>query len=144
MIAIDTNILLRYLLDDDPRQSKKATNLIQGPQKILITDVVLVETVWTLKGKKYNQGKDGIIKVITALFEEANIYFEDGQTIWRALVDFKNAKSVKVGSKHKSADFPDALIVNKAQYASKNLGETLAGIYTFDVAAQELPGTKTP
>jgi predicted nucleic-acid-binding protein len=144
MIAIDTNILLRYLLNDDPKQSRKATAIIQGPQKVLITDVALVEAIWTLKGKKYKQGKDGIINVITALFKEPKIYFEDGQVVWRALVDFKNAKSVKVGSKRKSADFPDALIINKAPYASKNLGETLEAVYTFDAAARELPGTKIP
>ena len=144
MIAIDTNVLLRYLLNDDPKQSKKASTIIQGSQKVLITDVVLVETIWTLKGKKYNQDKDSLVKVISALFEEPTICFEDGQSVWRALVDFKNAKSIKAGTKRKMADFPDAFIVNKAQYASKNLGEVLEGVYTFDVAAQELPGMKSP
>jgi predicted nucleic-acid-binding protein len=144
MIAIDTNVLLRYLLNDDPKQSKKAGNVIQGSQKVLITDVVLVETIWTLKGKKYNQDKEGIVRVISALFEEPTICFEDGQSVWRALVDFKNAKSIKAGGKQKVADFPDALIVNKAQFATKNLGEELMCVYTFDVAAQELPGTKVP
>ena len=141
MIAIDTNVLLRYLLNDDPKQSKKASAVIQGSQKVLITDVVLVETIWTLKGKKYNQDKDGIVQVISALFEEPRICFEDGQSVWRALVDFKNAKSIKAGDKHKIADFPDALIVNKAHFVSKKLGATLDCVYTFDVAAQELPGT---
>ncbi|MBT6052741.1 MAG: type II toxin-antitoxin system VapC family toxin [Candidatus Scalindua sp.] len=144
MIAIDTNVLLRYLLNDDPKQSKKASAVIQSSQKVLITDVVLVETIWTLKGKKYNQGKDSIVKVISALFEEPNLCFEDGQSVWRALVDFKNAIAIKAGTKQKMADFPDALIVNKAQFASNNLGEELEGVYTFDVAAQALPGTKVP
>ena len=144
MIAIDTNVLLRYLLNDDPKQSKKASAVIQGSQKVLITDVVLVETIWTLKGKKYNQDKEGIVQVISALFEEPTICFEDGQSVWRALVDFKNAKSIKAGGKQKIADFPDALIVNKAHFVSKNLGEELEGVYTFDMAAQELPRTKNP
>lgn len=129
MIAIDTNVLLRYLLNDDPRKSKKAATVIQGSQKVLITDVVLVETIWTLKGKKYNQDKEGIVQVISALFEEPRICFEDGQSVWRALVDFKNAKSIKAGGKQKTADFPDALIVNKAHFASKNLGEELVCVY---------------
>ena len=125
MIAIDSNILLRYLLSDDPKQSNKALTLIQGSQKVLITDVVLVKTIWTLMGEKYNQDKDDIMKVISALFEEPNICFEDSQSVWCALVDYKNTKPVKAGAKRKMADFPDALIINKAQYASKNLGETL-------------------
>jgi predicted nucleic-acid-binding protein len=144
MIAIDTNVLLRYLLNDDPKQSKKASTIIQGSQKVLITDVVLVETIWTLNGKKYNQDKESIVQVISALFKEPTIYFEDGQSVWRALVDFKNANSVKAGGKQKMADFPDALIVNKAHFATKNLGETLECVYTFDVAAQELSGMIQP
>ena len=140
MIGIDTNILLRYLLNDEPKQSKKASTIIQGSNKVLITDVVLVEAIWTLSGKKYNLDKDSIVKVISALFEEPAICFEDGQSVWRALVDFKNATSIKAGAKRKMADFPDALIANKAQYASKNLGETMDSVYTFDVSVQDLPG----
>ena len=53
MIAVDTNVLLRYLLLDDEIQAKKAADLIQSGQTVYISHVVLVETVWTLKGKKY-------------------------------------------------------------------------------------------
>ena len=52
MIAVDTNILLRHLLGDDPIQAAKADKLINGKETVLITDVVLAETIWTLKGKK--------------------------------------------------------------------------------------------
>ena len=51
MIAIDTHVLLRHLLDDDNAQSGKAHTLLQKEEAVLITDVVLAETVWTLKGK---------------------------------------------------------------------------------------------
>jgi predicted nucleic-acid-binding protein len=57
VIAIDTNVLLRYLLEDDPVQSVKAAKLIGGSEVVLVTDVVLVETIWTLKGRKYQLGK---------------------------------------------------------------------------------------
>ena len=43
MIAIDTNVLLRYLLDDDAIQSKKASSIITGQSNVLITDIVLTE-----------------------------------------------------------------------------------------------------
>ena len=46
--------------------------------------------------------------------------------------------------KQEIADFPDALIINKAQFASKNLGEELICVSTFDVAAQKLKGAKAP
>ena len=57
MIAIDTNVLLRYLLDDDTEQSPKAKKIIMGTDKVLLTDIVITETVWTLKGKKYKLDK---------------------------------------------------------------------------------------
>ena len=144
MIAIDTNVLLRYLLNDDPKQSKKASAVIQSSQKVLITDVVLVETIWRLKGEKYNLGKEDIVQVISALFEELTICFEDGQSVWRALVDYKNAKSINSGGEQKTVDFPDALIINKSNFASKDLGEILECVYTFDIAAQELSGMMAP
>ena len=53
MIAVDTNILLRYLLGDDEQQAEKASILINGDELALITDVVLAEVVWTLAGRKY-------------------------------------------------------------------------------------------
>lgn len=52
MIAIDSNILLRYLLGDDKQQAEKADIIINGGEKVLITDVVLAEVLWTLAGRK--------------------------------------------------------------------------------------------
>ncbi len=142
MIAIDTNVLLRYLLDDDIEQSPKAKKIITGTDKILVTDIVIIETVWTLKGKKYKLDKEQIIETIYKLFEEPNFVFEDGQTIWQALGDYTTSQAVKVANKLKEADFPDALIVNKALYVTKQKKQTLKCVYTFDKAAQEIPGTE--
>lgn len=144
MIAIDTNVLLRYLLDDDKAQSKRASQLILGNTRVLITDVVLVETIWILKGKRYGLDREAIIKVMHSLFKEPNIFFESGQTIWRSINDFKNVKSIKSGGKRKEADFSDALIVNKARYIAGEIESSLEGVYTFDVAAQQIPGTEKP
>lgn len=144
MIAIDSNVLLRYLLWDDEEQSSKADQLINGSVPVLVTDVVLAETLWTLKGTKYKLDKAAMIDVVNALFEEANICFEDGQTVWRALNDYRQAKPVKPGNKKKEADFPDALIVNKAKFCTVEKGETFGGAYTFDLAAQVITGTLKP
>ncbi len=140
MIAIDTNVLVRYLLEDDANQSSKATQLIANKQEVLITDVVLVETIWTLRGKKYQLNKSELVAVIQALFQEPNIQFEDGQVVWLALNDYRKAKPVK----GKEADFSDALIVNKARYIASKQGQTFNGSYTFDLAAQKLSGAKIP
>jgi predicted nucleic-acid-binding protein len=140
VIAVDTNVLLRYLLGDDPIQSAKADKLINGNETVLITDVVLAETIWTLKGKRYQLGKPDLVAVIQALFKEPNIRFENGQAVWLALNDFRKAKPVG----GRMADFPDAMIVNKATAVAADLKTTLKAVYTFDKAAQKLPGMKAP
>lgn len=140
MIAVDTNILLRYLLEDDVAQAKKAAEIITGKEPVLITDVVLTETLWTLRGVRYQLKKDDLIKVVRILFNEPNIRFEDGQAVWFALDAYRKAKPIK----GKSADFADALIISKARSTIASLGETFNGSYTFDKAAQELSGAKKP
>lgn len=144
MIAIDTNVLLRYLLEDDPTQAQRAAELIQGEDKVLITDVVLAEAIWTLKGKRYNLNKAAIAEVIGALFAEPAICFEDSQVVWRALDDFINSAGVKSGGKKRYADFQDALIANKARRWMEQRQQPVDGIYSFDVAALQIPGVKLP
>lgn len=140
MIAIDTSILLRYLLGDNEVQAAKAEKLVCSKELVLITDVVLVETIWTLKGKKYRLKKSELIAVIQALFKEPKIRFEDGQTVWLALGDYRKSKP----KRGKEADFSDALIVRKAKFTANGQKVDFGGVYTFDVAAQSLPGTKVP
>lgn len=140
MIAIDTNVLLRYLLSDDEEQATKASFLISDKEDVLITDIVLVETLGTLKGKKYQLNKSQLISVVQALFEEPNIWFENGQVVWLALNDYQNSIPVK----GKDLDFADVLIVHKARYVVKSQGLVFNGCYTVDRAAQQLPGAKAP
>lgn len=140
MIAVDTNVLLRYLLQDNKEQSTKAAKLITGKRLVLVTDVVLVETVWTLRGKKYHLSKVDLVLVLQTLFQEPNIRFEDGQAVWRALNDYRKSNPVK----GKEADFADALIINKAKFTAAKQKQRFGGSYTFDKAAQSLPGAKVP
>ena len=63
MIGLDTNLLLRLWLNDDPAQNRRIDKLLAdhggAPGSLLVTDVVLVEAVWTLRSA-YGQGKAGI------------------------------------------------------------------------------------
>lgn len=140
MIAIDTNVLLRYLLQDDIVQSGKAVKVINNNPIVLVSNVVLVETVWTLCGKKYRITQDEVVSTVQALFSEPNIVFEHAQTVWRALGDYidtnNNGKS--------KVDFPDALILNIGRDVAKNSDHTFSGFYTFDKAALRLPGALAP
>ena len=100
--------------------------------------------MWTLRGKRYGYDKGTICEAITSLFEEPAFCFEDDQAVWRALVDYRNAKPVRAAGKAKIADFADALIVNKAKHKILGMGQLFEGLYTFDAGASELPGTAKP
>lgn len=142
MIAIDTNVLLRYLLDDDEEQSPRAARLIEdGPTGVvLVTDVVLAETLWTLQGKKYRLDRPTLANVVEALFEEPSLRFENAQAVWRALHDFRGDE----GGASTGADFPDALILNVARAVAERADEPFDGLYTFDRKALRMPDTRSP
>ena len=133
MIAVDTNVLLRYLLRDDESQADKSCQLFKREECILITDVVLAETLWTLAGRKYKAAKIDLITVVDKLLQEPNVRFEDDKVIWQALGAYRKS----------DADFADTLIVYKAlKIASKH--DELEAVYTFDTTALQLPKTANP
>lgn len=95
MIAIDSNVLLRYLLQDDKHQSQQASALVTGAVPVLVTNVVLVETVWVLTGKRYSVDCEAVAGAVSASLEESKIIFEDGRTVWRALNGYKEGAVAK-------------------------------------------------
>jgi predicted nucleic-acid-binding protein len=140
MIAIDTNVLLRYLLSDDANQHRKAKALIDAQHPALITDVVLVEMVWTLSGKRYLLDKVAICQVVRGLVGDGAFRFESSQVVWSALMDYQESKPVR----GKVLDFADALIVHKAHYVAGEDRQELNGFYSFDKAVEQLKGAKAP
>lgn len=138
MIAIDTNVLLRYLLADDVTQHKKAKTVINRHNPVLITDVVLAETIWTLTGKRYNLDKVSVEKLIHNLLRDGFFVFENNQVIWSALRDFEESEKIR----GKDLDFVDSLIVNKSYSVAKQKGTDLSDFYSFDKAVEQLDGTK--
>lgn len=133
MIAADTNVLLRYLLRDDDAQAELARAIFQGGDRVLVTDVVLVESVWTLLGRRYRMTKPDIIRLIGSLLQEPNIRFEDEDVIFCALQAFRRT----------DADFADALIVYKTLKVGSGDREAPV-VYTFDADALQLPHTARP
>ena len=133
MIAVDTNVLLRYLLRDDEAQAESSRRVIDGEERVLITDVVLAETLWTLIGRRYRASRADLIGVVDKLLQEPNILFEDDEVIWSALQAYRET----------DADFADALIVFKALKTAAT-DDMLNVVYTFDTAALRLPNTAEP
>ena len=134
MIAVDSNVLLRYLTRDDEAQAEKARQIFtKNDERVLITDVVLAETTWTLAGRRYKAAKPDLAAVVDKLLQDPNIRFEDEGVIWNALQDFRET----------DADFADALIARKAVKTAASLNEHCI-VFTFDAAALQLPDTAAP
>lgn len=144
MIAVDTNVLLRYLLHDDHAQAARAQLVFGAEETVLITDVVLVEAVWTLTGRKYRLDKTELVAVIERLFSEPNICFEDDQVVWRALQAYRGSESAGEAVSAQGAGFADALILFKAMQVASDSGDALKAVYTFDSAMQGFPHTAAP
>ena len=145
MIALDTNCLMRRILKDDPVQVAKVDVLFSLPEKILITDVVLVETVWAMRTFLVPKpNRQDIYDMVRALFDDIKIEFENQQVVWDALHDFLRAPW-STGKNKSQADFADALIINKANHVM-NTRNPLAnkGIYSFDGGALMLNNTIEP
>ena len=138
MIAIDTNVLLRYLLADDAIQHAKAKNLIKSQHPVLITDVVLAETVWALTGKRYSLDKAAVCTVVRGLIGDGAFIFENSQVIWSSLCDYEESKPVR----GKELDFADSLITNKSHFVAEDNGVPLSAFYSFDIAAEQLKSAK--
>ena len=79
MIIIDTNIILRYLLNDNVELSKKAVEIIDNNNVYIPTEVI-IEACYVLK-KVYNVEKEKIYDTIEELLKLDNIHFQNAETI---------------------------------------------------------------
>ena len=74
MLGIDTNVLVRFLVQDDLEQFEKARKLIKrevaAGRRVLINQLVLMETEWVLRSR-YSVPKAKIIEALSELLEAA-------------------------------------------------------------------------
>ena len=99
MIAIDTNILVRYITQDDLQQAEATENLLatynNKPQSIFINNIVLCEFVWVLeKGYKYTQQQ--ISSTIRIILSTEEFAFEYHNVLWLALEEYELKKMARV------------------------------------------------
>jgi predicted nucleic-acid-binding protein len=121
MIALDTNVLVRFLVEDDDAQSRKATRLIEKALKrdeaLFISDIVMCEMVWVLS-TSYRFSRSEIAGVLGDLLRGRGVVFDSSDALARALQAYVAGKG----------DFADYLIREHAQAAG---ADTVA---TFDRA----------
>ncbi|HVT31531.1 MAG TPA: type II toxin-antitoxin system VapC family toxin [Rhodanobacteraceae bacterium] len=124
MIGLDTNVLVRYLVQDDAKQSALATQLIEttlhDDEPGWIASIVLCELVWVLEGP-YDYARTTIVAALQRLLEIARFRVEEPAIAWRALDAYRSG-----------ADFPDAMI------ALGNERDGCAYTATFDRGAAKL------
>ncbi len=127
MIGLDTNVLIRYLTQDDAKQAEIATRLIEkkltADQPGFISHIVLVEVVWVLLDS-YGASTQKIQQVIEGLLTTRQFTLQEPQLVAKALRGWLNS----------GADFSDALICEIAkQNGCKHT-------FTFDKKAARLQG----
>ncbi len=129
MIGIDTNILLRLWLNDEPAQNKRIDALLAEhggtPGSLLVTDVVLAEAVWALRSA-FDQNKAEQLLAIRSLLDETAFAFEDRDAVTQAADMFA----------HDNCGFSDCLVV--AKHARHECDFTA----TFDRGMRKLPRVK--
>lgn len=118
---------------------EKARRLFETQESVLVTDVVLAETIWTLTAKRYRAGKEQLAAVHgTARRTQCRVR---RHAVWSTL----NALPVKMASGLRTADLADALVVNKAKITAQQRNEPYRGTYTYDqAAALALDGMNAP
>ena len=103
MIGLDTNVLVRYLTQDDPAQFAKAAAFIdvasERGEQFLVNTPVLCELVWVLAAV-YDYSREEIAQALEQIFTTAQFEIERLDEARQALGDFRSSK----------ADFSDALI----------------------------------
>ncbi len=128
MIGLDTNVLVRYIMQDDPRQARIATRLLEALQAQdpgFVSQVTIVELVWVL-ASCYSLSREQIAAALDALLQTRELVVDRADHIAQANRQFKAGK----------ADFADCLIERAG--AAAGCESTLS----FDVGAVKHAGMK--
>jgi predicted nucleic-acid-binding protein len=127
MIGLDTNVLVRYLTQDDPIQSAKARDVIERRLTLanpgFVSIVAMVETVWVLE-RAYELTPIEIVGAVERILQTEVLVVENEQEVFTAMIALKRGQGA----------FADAVI--GALGARRGCSRTL----TFDRKALRLSG----
>jgi predicted nucleic-acid-binding protein len=128
MIGLDTNILARYIAEDDVTQTATAAKVIESlsaESPGFVPLVVIAELVWVLQFS-YRFSKREIAEVVEKLLRSAELLIENAEIVAQALREFRINR----------ADFADCLIERSAHTAG------CQHTVTFDKRAATLTGMR--
>lgn len=121
MIGLDTNVLARYIMQDDAKQSRLASELMDAltaDAPGFIPLVSIVELVWVLSSC-YGLERVQLVAALEGLLRTNQVVVENAEVVWRAVRNFRDT----------SGDFADCLVERSA--AAAGCERTM----TFDKAA---------
>ncbi len=127
MRAVDTNILVPLLEQDDQAQAGAADAYQKTGGPLWVSHIVLVETVWVLVST-FSRTKKEILGVLDALLSNVDIHLQEESIVNAAIETYRGFK----------ADFSDCLVVETAR-ANGHLP-----LATFDKNLSKLPDTVLP
>ena len=128
MIALDTNVLIRYLTRDNPEQAEAARALLQGLTTNgpgFICREVVIEVVWVLE-RSYRFTRERIANIVVELVATDTLVIEDDNDVAQAATAYRQG----------SADFSDLMILAAANRVGAQ------PLYTFDRRFARLDGTE--
>jgi predicted nucleic-acid-binding protein len=131
MIGLDSNVLVRFLIEDDKAQSQKAARLVARAvareEPLFVSDIVLCETVWVLLSA-YRVPRGEVAAILGRLLKAKHLSFADGDRLERALQSFIAGKG----------DFADYLVREQA------LAAGCSAVATFDRTLMKEKGFVEP
>jgi predicted nucleic-acid-binding protein len=95
VIALDTNVLVRFLVEDDVQQSARAAAMVQSAidaqQSLFVSDVVVCEVVWVLE-RAYGVARGEIAATLGKLLFARHLAFRKAELLRRALAGFQSGR----------------------------------------------------
>ena len=131
MIGLDTNIIVRYLVQDDPVQSPRANDITErrltAAEPGFVRAVVMAEIVW-VRGRRYRFAAQNVAAAVERMLSASTLVVEREREVPAAMIALRDGRGA----------FADAFI--GALAASAGCTHTL----TFDRKAARLPGFALP
>jgi len=129
MAGLDTNVLVKWLVDDDANQSARVAALLSDAQErqepLFVPTTVSLELEWVLRSR-YKFDKPTVVKAFVALLETQELEFESESLLENALDLYK----------HGAADFADCL------HARACAAVWRSPMLTFDRNAAKIDGAE--
>jgi predicted nucleic-acid-binding protein len=88
VIGVDSNLVLRWLLNDDPHQTRRAASIFKSGETIFISHLVLAETAWVLS-RTYRLPREVISRAMRAVVTMPDAEVQDRNVILSALAAYE-------------------------------------------------------